>query len=176
MFVLSGVWIFRVRGVLRWFRIWGNNRKPNQKKLFAKHPCISGCNFLVPHTSHITRRFWSQSRIWRCPDIHTFKFCKGKSFYFRTSFKTLKSYWRGAAQNFGKRGTQNCRRDTLWFIGASKSLYPNEQIQEIATTLGREYTALQNGNRTLIKCIIMTLCSFGAGSGSAARMRIRVWD
>ncbi len=116
--------------------------------------------------------------------IHS-NFAKEKFFMLELPLKTLKPDWRGAAQNFGKRGIQNCRRDTfcifehgnpLWFIGASKSLYPNEQIQEISTTLGREYTALQNGNRTLIKSIIMTLCSFGAGSGSAARVRIRVRD
>jgi hypothetical protein len=77
-----------VQGVLRRFRIYGSNRKPTQKKISAKHPYISGCKLLDTHTSHITWRFWSQSRMRRCPEIHTeihTQNLQKEKFYVRTS-------------------------------------------------------------------------------------------
>ena len=81
-----GIWVFKIRGILRWFQICGNNRKKiHPEKVLCQtllqvssieeenlwfFTLFLAVTFLLANFSHFSQQFRNQHKILRCVDTH----------------------------------------------------------------------------------------------------------
>jgi hypothetical protein len=92
-----GIWVFKIRRILRWFQICGNNwKKVNPEKVICQillqfssieeeklrfFTLFLAITFLLANFSHFSQQFWNPRKILRCFDTHL-QILQRKSFYF----------------------------------------------------------------------------------------------
>ena len=91
-----GIWVFKIRRILRWFQICGNNRKKiHPEKVICQtllqvssieeenlwfFTLFLAVTFLLANFSHFSQQFRNQRKILRCFDTHI-QILQRKSFY-----------------------------------------------------------------------------------------------
>ncbi len=91
-----GIWVFKIRRILRCFQICGNNRKKiHPEKVICQtllqfssieeenlwfFTLVLAVTFLYANFSHFSHQFWNQRKILRCFDTHI-QILQKKSFY-----------------------------------------------------------------------------------------------
>ena len=125
-----GIRVIKIRKILRWFQICGNNwKKVHPEKVLCQtllqvnsieeenlwfFTFVLAVTFLLANFSHFSQQFRNQRKILCCFDTHI-QILQRKSFYVILAlFETIKPDSQETAQNFEKRVLQKCLRITFY--------------------------------------------------------------